>query len=49
MKKAVFFLMTILVSFTMFGQEITGQWNGILKVPGGQLRVVFNIAKTGNG
>nr|WP_315156579.1 alpha/beta hydrolase [uncultured Flavobacterium sp.] len=49
MKKAVFFLMTILVSFTMFGQEITGQWNGILKVPGGQLRVVFNITKTGNG
>lgn len=49
MKKAVFFLIVVLVSFTMFGQEITGQWNGILKVPGGQLRVVFNISKNENG
>jgi fermentation-respiration switch protein FrsA (DUF1100 family) len=49
MKKAVFFLMAILVSFTMTSQEITGQWNGILKVSGGQLRVVFNITKTENG
>jgi fermentation-respiration switch protein FrsA (DUF1100 family) len=49
MKKAVFFLMTILLSFTMFGQEITGQWNGFLKVPGGQLALVFNISKSENG
>jgi fermentation-respiration switch protein FrsA (DUF1100 family) len=49
MKKTVFFLIAVLVSFTMFGQEITGQWNGILKVPGAQLRVVFNITKTENG
>jgi pimeloyl-ACP methyl ester carboxylesterase len=48
MKKTVFFLMAILVSFTMTSQEITGQWNGVLKVPGGQLRVVFNISKTEN-
>ncbi|HEU4790900.1 MAG TPA: alpha/beta hydrolase [Flavobacterium sp.] len=49
MKKTVFFLMAILVSFTMASQEITEQWNGVLKVPGGQLRVVFNISKTDNG
>lgn len=49
MKKIVFFLMAVLVSFTMASQEITGQWNGVLKVPGGQLRVVFNISKTNNG
>ncbi|QKJ64497.1 S9 family peptidase [Flavobacterium sp. M31R6] len=49
MNKAVFFLMTILLSFTMFGQEITGQWNGFLKVPGGQLALVFNISKSENG
>ncbi len=30
----------------MFGQNITGQWNGILKVQGIQLRVVFNISQT---
>ncbi len=33
----------------MVGQEITGQWNGVLKVPGSQLRVVFNITKAENG
>jgi fermentation-respiration switch protein FrsA (DUF1100 family) len=49
MKKTVFFLITILASFTMVGQEIIGQWNGVLKVPGAQLRVVFNISKTENG
>ena len=41
--------MAVLTSFIMTGQEITGQWNGVLKVPGGQLRVVFNITKTENG
>lgn len=49
MKKTVFFIIIILASFTMFGQEITGQWNGVLKIPGGQLRVVFNITKNENG
>lgn len=49
MKKTVFFLVAILASFTMVGQEITGQWNGILKVPGGLLRVVFNVSKSENG
>jgi fermentation-respiration switch protein FrsA (DUF1100 family) len=49
MKKTVFFIVVILVSFTMVGQEITGQWNGVLKVPSGQLRVVFNITKIESG
>lgn len=49
MKKTVFFIVVIFASFTMAGQEIVGQWNGVLKVPGGQLRVVFNISKTENG
>lgn len=48
MKKTVFFAMAILSSFIMIGQEISGKWNGILKVPGAQLRVVFNITKTEN-
>ena len=34
---------------TTFGQELTGQWNGVLKVQGTQLRLVFNISKTENG
>jgi hypothetical protein len=33
----------------VFGQDIIGQWNGILKVQGTQLRLVFNISKTENG
>jgi uncharacterized protein len=49
MKKTVFVLMTILASYGVFGQEITGQWNGFLKVPGGQLALVFNISKSENG
>jgi pimeloyl-ACP methyl ester carboxylesterase len=33
----------------MYGQQIAGQWNGILKVQGMQLRVVFHISKTDTG
>jgi len=49
MKKITFTLLTFLASMTMLGQDITGQWNGVLKVQGTQLRVVFNISKTDNG
>jgi pimeloyl-ACP methyl ester carboxylesterase len=49
MKKAALILLTLLASLTVFGQDITGQWSGILKVQGTQLRVVFNISKTENG
>lgn len=49
MKKAVFFVMAILSSFIMVGQEISGQWNGVIKLPGQQFRVVFNISKTETG
>lgn len=31
------------------GQEITGQWNGVLKVQTMQLRIVFNVSKTDAG
>lgn len=49
MKKTIFFLATVLVSLSTFAQDITGQWNGFLKVPGGQLRLEFNITKAENG
>lgn len=49
MKKIVFVLITILGSYIGIAQEITGQWNGFLKVPGGQLRLEFNISKNENG
>ncbi|PIF71717.1 S9 family peptidase [Flavobacterium sp. 2] len=49
MLKTILILITALISFIMNGQEITGQWNGLLKVPNGQLRVVFHVNKTENG
>jgi pimeloyl-ACP methyl ester carboxylesterase len=32
-----------------FGQDITGVWNGVLKVQGIQLRLVFHVTKTDTG
>lgn len=37
------------ISLAGFGQDISGTWNGVLKVQGIQLRVVFNIDRTGTG
>lgn len=42
---AVFFLATL----SMFGQDITGKWNGVLSVQGTTLRVDFNLSKTADG
>lgn len=41
-------LFTLLLSHTLSAQDITGQWNGVLKVQGMQLRVVFNVTKSDN-
>lgn len=49
MKKSILFLFSTLLSLTAFAQDITGTWNGILKVQGTQLRLVFNITKTDTG
>ena len=40
------FLFALFISISSFGQDITGQWNGVLKVQGTQLRLVFNVTKT---
>ena len=42
-------LITLFVSICSFAQDITGQWNGALKVQGTQLRLIFNVTKTDNG
>ncbi|KAA6302123.1 MAG: hypothetical protein EZS26_001724 [Candidatus Ordinivivax streblomastigis] len=49
MKKVALALLISLVSIIVWGQDITGQWNGILKVQGIQLRLVFHIDKTEAG
>ena len=49
MKKIIALFLTVLTSYSMCGQGITGQWNGVLKIQGIQLRVVFHINKTDTG
>ena len=49
MKKIIPFIFIFGVLSTVFGQEISGTWNGILKVQGMQLSLVFNINNTDKG
>ena len=42
-------LIILLSSISLVAQDITGQWNGVLKVQGTQLRVDFNVTETDNG
>lgn len=49
MKKTTLILITILTTLSMYGQDITGQWNGILNIQGTQLRLVFNITQADKG
>ena len=39
-------LISLLSSIPLSSQDITGQWHGVLKVQGTQLRLVFNVSKT---
>ena len=47
MKTISILLLTFLVSIAAVAQDITGKWNGVLKVQGTQLRLVFNVSKSG--
>lgn len=49
MKKILATLVAATICITAFCQDITGTWNGVLKVQAMQLRLVFNISKTDNG
>ena len=42
-------LMALSTSGLIAQEEITGEWNGLLKVQGMQLRLVFHIEQTANG
>jgi fermentation-respiration switch protein FrsA (DUF1100 family) len=51
-KLIVVFLVLLSTAFAQVqysSQDITGQWNGVLSVQGTNLRLVFNINKTGDG
>ncbi|WP_282122524.1 alpha/beta hydrolase family protein [Algibacter mikhailovii] len=49
MIKLTFNIIIALIALSGYGQDITGQWNGILKVQGIQLRLVINITETDSG
>lgn len=49
MKKATLVVLAGFICLTVFGQDITGQWNGAFKIQGMQLRIIFHITKTDNG
>ena len=49
MKAISILLITFLTSFTLTAQDITGQWYGVLKVQGIQLRLVFNVTNSDHG
>jgi len=49
MKKITLVFVFLCVSVVLFGQDIAGQWNGILSVGAMQLRIVFNVTKTASG
>lgn len=49
MKKIITFIFIFGAISTVYSQDISGAWNGILKVQGMQLSLVFNIKKTEKG
>ncbi|AXB56796.1 hypothetical protein [Flavobacterium fluviale] len=49
MKKTTFLLLFFFAALSTFAQDITGDWKGLLKVPGAELNIVLHITKTDNG
>lgn len=49
MTKFSLVLIAFLASIAVTAQDITGQWNSVLKVQGTQFRLVFSVSKTDNG
>ncbi|WP_296623485.1 S9 family peptidase [Marivirga sp.] len=48
MKKLSTTLFLIFLCFSLFSQSIEGKWQGLLKVQGTELTIVFNISKQGD-
>jgi len=47
MKKVISIIIMFLVTLSVFSQDITGRWNGVLNVPNKKMQFTFNIIKTG--
>lgn len=48
MLRIIFIIGLLLASLFSGGQDISGQWHGLLEAPNGKLRLVFNIEKEGD-
>lgn len=49
MKKITLFLLAFVISCSAIAQDITGQWHGLLEIPGSPLRLVLNMEKSDAG
>jgi len=49
MKNTLLITFLLLISFVARAQDISGQWYGILKISGAQLKLVLNLSKNGSG
>ena len=47
--KHLFISLFIIITGTISAQDIIGDWNGVLKVQGMQMRLVFHVTKTDAG
>jgi len=46
MKKTILILASFFTVLSIYSQDISGKWNGLLDIQGVELRIVFNITKT---
>lgn len=49
MKRTILTMLLISIVNSLYSQDITGQWNGVLKFMGNQLKLVFHIQKSDSG
>lgn len=47
--KKLFLLLLTFFTTSMHSQDIVGEWNGVLKIPGKQLSIIFKISKLNEG
>ena len=43
----IIMLFIMMISGSLFAQDISGTWSGVLSIPQGTLRVNFNISSDG--